>query len=64
MAGCGAYVLQFGYSESNHLNLPVPPNNYYYARQAIQIMNPANKGNGSDEDENVEVENNIKVAKR
>ena len=41
VAGCGVYVLQFAYAEGNHLNLPVPPNNYYYARQAIQIMNPA-----------------------
>ncbi len=31
VAGCGAYVLQFGYAEGNHLNLPVPNNNYYYA---------------------------------
>lgn len=43
IAGCGAYVFQFGYAEGNHLNLPVPPNNYFYARQAIQIMNPAKK---------------------
>lgn len=42
-AGCGAYVLQFSYAEGNHLNKPVPPNNYFYARQAIQIMNPAKK---------------------
>src|SRR3712207_2873184 len=40
-AGCGSYVLQFAYGESNHLGKPVPPNNYFYARQAIQIMNPA-----------------------
>lgn len=40
-AGCGVYVLQFAYAEGNHLNKPVPPNNYFYARQAIQIMNPA-----------------------
>ena len=43
-AGCGAYVLQFAYAEGNHLNKPVPPNNYFYARQAIQIMNPAGSG--------------------
>lgn len=41
VAGCGVYVLQFAYAESNHLNKPVPPNNYFYAREAIQIMNPA-----------------------
>ncbi len=40
-AGCGVYVLQFAYAEDNHLSKPVPPNNYFYARQAIQIMNPA-----------------------
>ena len=43
LAGCGAYVLQFAYAEGNHLNKPVPPNNYFYARQAIQIMNPSIK---------------------
>lgn len=41
IAGCGAYVLQFAYAQGNHDDKPVPPNNYYYARQAIQIMNPA-----------------------
>lgn len=57
VAGCGAYVLQFGYAEGNHLNLPVPPNNYYYARQAIQIMNPAGKTVEDETDgEEVEVE--------
>lgn len=40
-AGCGVYVLQFAYAEGNHLKKPVPPNNYFYAREAIQIMNPA-----------------------
>jgi hypothetical protein len=50
-------VLQFGYAEGNHLNLPVPPNNYYYARQAIQIMNPAGKTVEDETDgEEVEVE--------
>lgn len=43
IAGCGSYVLQFAYAEGNHLNKPVPPNNYFYAREAIQIMNPSNK---------------------
>lgn len=56
VAGCGAYVLQFGYAEGNHLNLPVPPNNYYYARQAIQIMNPAGK---TVEDESEGEENEV-----
>lgn len=42
-AGCGAYVLQFAYADGNHLNKPVPPNNYFYVRQAIQIMNPADE---------------------
>jgi len=56
VAGCGAYVLQFGYAEGNHLNLPVPPNNYYYARQAIQIMNPANKRDEGGKDNTLEVE--------
>lgn len=41
VGGCGAYVLQFGYSTPNHVGAPVPPNNYYYIRQAIQLMNPA-----------------------
>ena len=41
VAGCGAYVLQFSYADGNHLNKPVPPNNYFYVREAIQIMNPA-----------------------
>lgn len=41
VAGCGVYVLQFAYAEGNHLKKPVPPHNYYYAREAIQIMNPA-----------------------
>lgn len=41
VAGCGVYVLQFAYAEGNHLEEPVPPNNYFYAKQAIQIMNPA-----------------------
>lgn len=41
VAGCGVYVLQFAYAEGNHENRPVPPNNYFYAREAIQIMNPA-----------------------
>jgi glycoside hydrolase family 18 len=37
--------------------LPVPPNNYYYARQAIQIMNPAGKTVEDETDgEEVEVE--------
>lgn len=40
-AGCGVYVLQFAYAQDNHVNAPVPPNNYYYVREAIQIMNPA-----------------------
>ena len=44
-------------AEGNHLNLPVPPNNYYYARQAIQIMNPAGKTVEDETDgEEVEVE--------
>ncbi|WP_101689477.1 glycoside hydrolase family 18 [Dysgonomonas massiliensis] len=41
IAGCGVYVLQFAYAEGNHMNKPTPPNNYFYAREAIQIMNPA-----------------------
>lgn len=56
IAGCGAYVLQFGYAEGNHLNLPVPPNNYFYARQAIQIMNPADRNNGETDEKRLETE--------
>ena len=43
LAGCGVYVLQFAYAEGNHLNKPVPPNNYFYVREAIRIMNTKQK---------------------